>query len=398
MNEDRSGMDLDDGLKPPVDRVRRTRRKATGSATGANTGSGAPPAVEEEEDRETGENAPPLPISDFVAFSPDHNYVYLPDGAVWSATAVNARVLPIERGPDSQGKPGKPLAASKWLDRNDAVVGRTWAPGEPQIIKDRMADEGGFFAKKGARVLNLYRPPQIVRVTDDDVGFWQSHLHDLWPDEADHIEQWFAHRVQHPGKKINHGLLLTGEQGIGKDAVIEPLKRAIGGWNFKEISPEALLGSFNEYVQSVALRISEIKDLGDIDRFAFYEVTKTLMAAPPDTLRCNPKYVKPYHVMNVTGVIMTSNYKVSGLYLPRRLARQRLPAQGPDRPRGFRCDCEGWRRMTVRGRWGRWGRFLTRYQSAALQTGKGGRPHTFTTGGRSTPSTPTAPKRGVGRR
>jgi hypothetical protein len=210
--------------------------------------------------------------------------------------------------------PRRPLAASTWLDRNDAVEERTWAPGEPQIIENRLVAEGGFFAKKGARVFNLYRAPAIIHVINDDVSFWQSHLQQLWPEEADHIERWFAHRVQRPGEKINHCLLLTGEQGIGKDAIIEPLKRAIGAWNFAEISPQALLGSFNEFVRSVVLRISEIKDLGEIIRFSFYEATKTLMASPPDTLRCNPKYVKPYHVMNVTGVIMTSNYKVSGLY------------------------------------------------------------------------------------
>ena len=107
--------------------------------------------------------------------------------------------------------------------------------------------------------------------------------------------------MQRPGEKINHALVLGGEQGIGKDAVLEPLKLAVGAWNFHEISPQEALGSFNEFVQSVVLRISEGKDLGDIDRFAFYEATKTLIAAPPDTLRVNPKFVKPYYVLNIVG-------------------------------------------------------------------------------------------------
>jgi hypothetical protein len=278
---------------------------------------------EEDDEEEEGKPAPggpqttsPLPLSDFVAFSPDHSYIYRPDGADWSATAVNARVPPVKRGPDKRGRPRKPISASTWLDRNDAVVQRTWCPGEPQIIEDKLFDQGGVIRKAGARVFNLYRPPAIIRVTDDDVSFWQSHLYELWPDEAEHIEKYFAHRAQRPGEKVNHGLLLCGAQGIGKDAMIEPLRRAVGAWNVKEVSPQAILGNFNEFVQSVVLRISEIKDLGDIDRFAFYEACKTLMAAPPDTLRCNPKFVKPFHILNVTSPIMTSNYKVSGLYLP----------------------------------------------------------------------------------
>jgi hypothetical protein len=254
--------------------------------------------------------ATPLPLSDFVAFSPDHTYIHRDTGEVWSETAVNARVLPVDDG----GK--KPLAASTWLDRNDAVEQRVWAPGEPQIIESRMAAEGGFFTKPGARVFNLYKPPEIFVAPDRNIGFWRGHLEALWPDQADHIERWFAHRAQRPGEKINHCLLLGGAPGIGKDAVIQPLKRAVGAWNFAEISPQAALGAFNEFLRSVVLRISEIKDLGDFDRFAFYEASKTLMAAPPDTLRCNPKYVRPYYVMNVTGVIVTTNHKVSGLYLP----------------------------------------------------------------------------------
>ena len=57
--------------------------------------------------------------------------------------------------------------------------------------------------------------------------------------------------------------------------LIAPLKRAVGSWNFAEISPQEALGSFNEFRQSVVLRISEGKDLGDIDRFAFYDGTKS---------------------------------------------------------------------------------------------------------------------------
>jgi hypothetical protein len=210
----------------------------------------------------------------------------------------------------------KALAANIWLDRNDAVEQRTWAPGEPQIIEDKLVAEGGFFPKRGARVFNFYKPPPfIIPSTIRDIRFWREHLHTLWPNEAHHIECCFAHRVQRPGEKINHALVLGGEQGVGKDAVIEPLKRAVGAWNFHEISPQEALGVFNEFRQSVVLRISEGKDLGDVDRFAFYEAMKTMIAAPPDTLRVNPKFVKPYYVMNVVAVIITTNHKVGGIFL-----------------------------------------------------------------------------------
>jgi len=36
------------------------------------------------------EKAEPLPVSDFIAFSPDHTYIYRATGESWTSTAVNA--------------------------------------------------------------------------------------------------------------------------------------------------------------------------------------------------------------------------------------------------------------------------------------------------------------------
>ncbi len=68
-------------------------------------------------------------------------------------------------------------------------------------------------------------------------------------DDADHIIMWLAHRVQRPQEKINHALVLGGAQGIGKDTLLEPVKRAVGPWNFAEVSPQQMLGRFNGFRQ-----------------------------------------------------------------------------------------------------------------------------------------------------
>ena len=88
-----------------------------------------------------------------------------------------------------------------------------------------------------------------------------------------------------PGDKINHALVLGGAQGIGKDTLLEPVKHAVGPWNFHEVSPAHLLGDFNGFVKSVILRVNEARDLGEINRFNFYDHTKIYTAAPPDVLR-----------------------------------------------------------------------------------------------------------------
>jgi hypothetical protein len=62
--------------------------------------------------------------------------------------------------------------------------------------------------------------------------------------------------------------------------------------------------------------VSEARDLGDVDRFTLYERTKTLAAAPPDTLSVDEKNLREYYVPNITGVIITSNHRLDGIYLP----------------------------------------------------------------------------------
>ena len=60
---------------------------------------------------------------------------------------------------------------------------------------------------------------------------------------------WLAHRVQRPYEKINHGIVLGGKPGIGNDSMLEPVKQAVGPWNFGEVSPQKMLGRFNVFLR-----------------------------------------------------------------------------------------------------------------------------------------------------
>jgi hypothetical protein len=123
--------------------------------------------------------------------------------------------------------------------------------------------------------------------------------------------------VQRPGEKINHAIVLSGEQGIGKDTLLEPVKSAIGAWNFQETSPKQLTGRFNGFLKSVILRVSEARDLGEVDRYAFYEHMKVYCAAPPDVLLCDEKNLREHSVPNVCGVVITTNHSGgNSIYLP----------------------------------------------------------------------------------
>lgn len=261
-------------------------------------------------------------LEDFRALMPSHNYIFMPSGETWPGASVNSRIPPVplvdrdgEPVVDDDGEQVR-LPASRWLDQNRPVEQMTWAPGQPQVINDRLIAEGGWIHRPGCNVFNLYRPPAAPSGNPNMAGPWIDHVRRVYPGEAEHIINWLAHRVQRPDEKINHALVMGGAQGIGKDTILEPVKAAIGQWNFAEVSPQHMLGRFNGFVKSVILRVSEARDLGDVDRFAFYDHMKAYTAAPPDVLRVDEKFLREYAVFNVCGVIITSNHKTNGIFLP----------------------------------------------------------------------------------
>jgi hypothetical protein len=165
----------------------------------------------------------------------------------------------------------------------------------PLKIEDRLISEGGWIERDGVSTFNMYRPPLIKLGDAKEATKWIDLVKKVYPNDAEEIFNYCAHRRQRPEDKINHALILGGAPGIGKDSILEGLKQAVGPWNFREVSPQDVMGPHNDFIKSVALRISEVRDLGDVNRYSFYEHTKTITAAPPD--------VKPgAHVICSTGL------------------------------------------------------------------------------------------------
>jgi hypothetical protein len=255
-----------------------------------------------------------LSLDDFVAHLEAHKYLYRPTGKLWPRVSVNAAVPPVCDGVDEDGKPVW-IPASDWLDAHASVHQVTWSPGDPEIIEGRLLNQGGWIERPDFRGYNLYRPPTITLGDPGQAGRWVDHVHRLYPDDAERLIQWFAHRAQHPARKVNHALLLGGPQGCGKDTILKPVREAVGPWNFAIASPPQVVGRFSGFLRSVVLLIPELYDLGDINKYAFYEHVKPMIAAPPDMHRCDEKFLAEVAVPNVTGVVFTSNQRI-GIYLP----------------------------------------------------------------------------------
>ena len=201
---------------------------------------------------------------DFYCHLPTNTFIYRATHDMWPPSTINGRF--------GSG------AANK-LQRNRGVEQATWAPGFPPLIRDKLIANGAWVSEPGTSCFNLYRPPLPNRAGDKDkTGPWLDHLKKEFPDDWEHIRNWFAYRVQHPEVKINHCIVMGGDPGTGKDTLIAGVREAIGAWNFQECNPPQLFEAFDaSFLQSVILRINEARDMGEsrIDRYQFYERTKT---------------------------------------------------------------------------------------------------------------------------
>jgi hypothetical protein len=286
---------------------------------------------------------PDLTVEDFYLYLPRREYVFRPlPNVMWKAQSVNLRLpeIPLTH-PDGTAvfdKDGKQVVVkpTTWIDRHHAIEARSWDPREPEIVRGKLPAESGWIERPGTNTLNTYQPPPPCKGNPRGAKRWRALLAALYPDDAEHICAFFAHTIQFPGHKINHALVLGGPPRVGKDSLIEPLVLGVGAANFKEASPHTILKSDrNDYLCAVLLRISEAKDQGEVNRYALYEKSKTILAAPPHTHRINIKYVPEFYSFNVNNTIYTTNHGQDGLYLPPDDGRhyvantecQRLPDQ-----------------------------------------------------------------------
>jgi hypothetical protein len=106
-----------------------------------------------------------------------------------------------------------------------------------------------------------------------------------------------------------------------------------------------MMGRFNGFVKSVILRINEARDLGETDRFKFYDHFKVYAAAPPDVLRVDEKNLREHYVFNCLGMIISTNYRTDGIYLSEQDRRHFVAwseLRKEDFPRGYFDELWGW--------------------------------------------------------
>jgi hypothetical protein len=121
---------------------------------------------------------------------PTHQYIFRPNGAFWPGKSVNNRLPPMRiMAKKRDPKTGEVteaedfVAASVWLDAHQPVEQITWAPGLPQLIRDRQILDGGWVKRRGLRCFNLYHPPVVQRPAKLDASLWLNHLRYVYPED-----------------------------------------------------------------------------------------------------------------------------------------------------------------------------------------------------------------------
>ncbi len=183
----------------------------------------------------------------------------------------------------------------------DAMVQKVdkidYAPGKGRIFQESFVTYG-----------NTYMADDSEPGLPGDASFWLDHWDVLgWGEYREHMLKWMAFTIRYPEKKINHMLLLGSGEGGGKDFMLYPLLKAMAG-NATQIDGDTLLDKFNDYLFNIKyLHINET-ELGDHkEAKAIGAKLKPLAAAPPHTLRLNPKGIKGINVRNVVNCTMTTN-------------------------------------------------------------------------------------------
>lgn len=259
-------------------------------------------------------------------------------GILLSAKSVNG-AIPREYWPtmkvNKKVKHLQPATVINAVETGLTVETSTWWPGRPQFLQNVVVTDRGAMTVPGAVSYNTYMAPDWSSLNPTvSPEKWINHVKRLWPrpEEHEHLFDYWAHAIQCPHEKVNHGVVLSGAFGIGKDSALHPVRVGVGVWNSAEIDPDAIASQYNGFIKAVLLVVNEVRPHEE-DHHAseFYNRLKPILAAPPEMLPMQIKYANTIHVRNVVHVCFTANDPLK-MYIPpddRRLfvAHSNLPDQ-----------------------------------------------------------------------
>ena len=233
----------------------------------------------------------------------------IPSGYVAGYSVIDGDVLPLE------GAAVANIFSPINVPLGDGAATRWYSGGAMGLAL--ALERGGGFNPDGTYNCSGALPPrkELEAAAYPLIKHLKSIMQDD-PRDADLFLDYMAYKYQHPDIKPRWALLIAGGQGVGKDAAVDACWLGYANSAIANISAKELLTPYNDYLKCALLRVSEVADLGESNKWQFNEMMKVVIAGHPDKMLVNVKYgVKFWHTLT-NGTVLTTNHLTTGLYIP----------------------------------------------------------------------------------
>lgn len=178
----------------------------------------------------------------------------------------------------------------------------TYAPGQPQFCKEQNYEGDGEMD-----CLNTYSDSGITADPGDVEPFVQlvKDYCDNVPEAYNHVFAFLAYTVQNPGRRINHALVLQGEQGVGKDSMLLAMQRVYGAHNYSQVTLTNVESQFNEWLFGKQMIV--FQEMLAPGRRNIYNKLKPYIT--DELHNINRKGLSLYRIPNRAVYIFLTNYK-----------------------------------------------------------------------------------------
>lgn len=156
-------------------------------------------------------------------------------------------------------------ALGAWLEHPDRQTASNvgYMPCDDKLYRCRVS---------GTLMVNTYRSPEVDHhegpVEMKDVEPFLDLVDHLWQENANIMLDWCAHLVQRPHLKVHWApLIVTSQEGMGKNMFFSIMAQALGPWNTSIINAALFSKTFNSFLVSNQLvLINEVHEINKKER------------------------------------------------------------------------------------------------------------------------------------
>ena len=231
--------------------------------------------------------------------------VFVVKGRSYLHLASGEKLDPEEFADSIAAKIGKNPHGQMMLSKTmPKVMHRDYRAGVAQLI---LPEPDGTFA------VNLWQRGGVTPAAGDYqpiLDFFTRFLPDTRSRE--HVITYLAHLIQHPGEKIEHGIIVTGGYGTGKGTLHRIIAALFGDKNARKIEGVELGETYT--ARLVDAQVLMIEEAHHGERLEVFEKTKELLTA--EFFYAHDKHVRRFRGRTPRGMFLASN-DAAPMVLPR---------------------------------------------------------------------------------